>query len=95
MGSTLPKFHDYSNGFAPDLTSTGQRDWITLHAELSLLSIVEVERCWQRFQQLGCDVSGVINVSDLKRDSKLKVCLALHLSRFLATVLLLKTAQTI
>lgn len=71
--SVIRNFHDYQTGFAPDLTSTGQKDWITLHAELSGLSIVEVERLWIRFQQLGCNDSGFITEDYIREASTFKV----------------------
>lgn len=71
MVSTV--IHHYPDGFAQDITSTGQRDWITKHAELSELSIVETERLWDRFQQLGCDDSGIITTNYISSDLRYKV----------------------
>lgn len=77
MGSALSTIHDYKMGFGPDVTKTSRKDWITMHAELSGLSIVEVERLWNRFQQLGC-VDGVITEQFLRQSSSFKVISAIR-----------------
>lgn len=66
--------HNYPDGFAQELTSTSQKDWITKHAELAELSIVETERLWNRFQQLGCDEAGMIHSSHISTEPRYKVC---------------------
>ena len=71
--------HNYPDGFAQDITSTGQKDWITKHAELAELSIVETERLWNRFQQLGCDESGIIQASYVNREQRYKVSVFMYL----------------
>lgn len=73
MGSALSLFHNYRVGFAPDFTNPGQKDWITVHAELTGLSIVEVERLWTRFQQLGCNEEGIIVERHIRATNFLKV----------------------
>ncbi|XP_067946605.1 uncharacterized protein [Watersipora subatra] len=62
MGDIVSKsFHNYPNGLAKTVTNPKQKDWITKHATLTRFSIVEVERLWTRFKQLGCDENGVLD----------------------------------
>jgi Ca2+-binding EF-hand superfamily protein len=65
----------YSSSFvregAVELRTTGTHpskpNWITSHATVTELTIPEVERLWCRFQQLGCNEDGVLEVEVLKR----------------------------
>ena len=75
MGDITSKvFHNFPNGLGHELTDTGKRDWITKHAKLSGFSIVEVERLWTRFKQLGCDTSGLLHTNYLNQSPRFKVC---------------------
>lgn len=42
-------------------------DYITVHANMSGLAVVEIERLWYRFEQLGADKDGNIPATSLYR----------------------------
>lgn len=64
----------YASGFAGDreqtlssITHPSRADWITAHAVATDLAVVEVDRLWLRFQQLGCNEDGVLELEVLDR----------------------------
>lgn len=74
MGEIVSKsFHDYPKGFGPDITNTQNKNWITKHAELTNLTVVECQRLWTRFQQLGCDDDGILHMNHIGSAGKFKV----------------------
>lgn len=74
MGDLVSKtIHHYPNGLAQNVTEPQERNWITKHAELTGLSIVEVERVWKRFQQLECDEDGVLSTAFISGEASYKV----------------------
>ncbi|PAA80817.1 hypothetical protein BOX15_Mlig001396g1 [Macrostomum lignano] len=50
-------------------SNPSRADWITEHAVATGLSVVEVERLWLRFQQLGCTSEGLITNDVLRKRS--------------------------
>ncbi|XP_078576538.1 uncharacterized protein LOC144862123 [Branchiostoma floridae x Branchiostoma japonicum] len=60
MGAYASSFQGDAGSLVGELTDPNQPNWITAHAEACALDIPEVERLWQRFQQLGCDSTGVL-----------------------------------
>ncbi|CAF0728665.1 unnamed protein product [Brachionus calyciflorus] len=47
--------------------SPSKGDWITGHADLTGLAVVEVQRLWIRFNQLGCDAKGYLPKRQIER----------------------------
>jgi len=67
MGANLAKFSDETDEEVLSFTNPNKPDWIVKHAEVTNLALVEVERLWKRFQQLGCDSSGALGPDVLTR----------------------------
>lgn len=68
------------------MTHPSKADWITAHAVATDLAIVEVDRLWLRFQQLGCNEDGVLELEVLERPPASNNVFAKHiLSSFVTT----------
>lgn len=50
-----------------EVTSPSEPDWITAHAAATSLAIVEIERLWYRFHQLGANNKGVLVWEDFEK----------------------------
>ncbi|CAH1793636.1 unnamed protein product, partial [Owenia fusiformis] len=65
MGAYASNFQPDTGSIVSDITDPTRSNWITAHAEATGLAIVEVERLWLRFKQLGCDKYGTLPGSKL------------------------------
>ncbi|KAK2152737.1 hypothetical protein LSH36_320g04000 [Paralvinella palmiformis] len=68
MGQISSNFLPESDvSLLPEDLTPDKANWITAHAVAAKLSIVEVERLWKRFQQLGCNTHGELATSDFQK----------------------------
>ncbi|KAI0239948.1 hypothetical protein LSAT2_009347 [Lamellibrachia satsuma] len=61
MGATFSEMLD--GAIVKEYTHPSKADWITAHAKATGLNLVEVDRLWLRFRQLGCDANGMLSSS--------------------------------
>ncbi|CAD5125787.1 DgyrCDS13999 [Dimorphilus gyrociliatus] len=66
MGSLATKFREEGSKVSPS-THPRSPEWITVHSRACNLAVVEVERLWMRFQQLGCTENGVLPRQAIER----------------------------
>ncbi|ELU16815.1 hypothetical protein CAPTEDRAFT_225193 [Capitella teleta] len=67
MGLYASTFREDGLPVVSSFTRPSKADWITAHATATGLAVVEVERLWLRFQQLGCNKEGFLTSDVLLR----------------------------
>ncbi|XP_013409735.1 uncharacterized protein LOC106173230 [Lingula anatina] len=72
MGAFVSDIQGDKSTIVEELTSPSKGDWITLHSEITGVTMVEVERLWLRFQQMGCDENGILSEETVKNNPKFK-----------------------
>lgn len=70
MGNYIGVFEETEEQIKSKLSTT-QSDWITGHADLTGLAVVEVERSWNRFLQLGGTKLGFLEKISLEKGPEL------------------------